>query len=93
MGQDDGKCMPMLCLKDKRTKRLAATFVPSKGTDAYAIKFFAGFIDSTGYRKIINKSDGEHSIVALKHEAAKQSALQVGSVSQEIPPDDHQGLG
>ena len=61
MGRDDGKCMPLLVLKDTKTKRVAYAFVQAKGLDPYAIKFTAMFLQSTGYRNIVNKSDGEHS--------------------------------
>lgn len=88
MGQDDGKCMPILVLKCKRTKRLAASFVPAKGVNPYAIKFFSAFIESTGFRRIMNKSDGEHSIVALKKRAAEAAGVTVEAMPQEIPIDD-----
>ena len=52
LGQDDGKCLPILVIKDKRTKRIAAIFVEHKGDNVYARKFFQSFIESTGYLKI-----------------------------------------
>ena len=92
MGQDDNKCLPMLCAKDRKTKRVAATFVQSKGLDPYAQKYLSELMRSTGYRRIVNKSDGETSIVALKTEAAvKVPGLEASPV--EIPADDHQALG
>ena len=84
MGQDDGKCMPLLVLKDTKTKRVAYSFVQAKGLDPYAVKFTAMFLQSTGYRNIVNKSDGEPSIVALKTEMLEQCPL-VNAVPREIP--------
>ena len=55
LGHDNGKCLPILVIKDKRTKRIAATFVEHKGDNVYARKFFQSFTESTGYLKIINK--------------------------------------
>ena len=92
MGQDDGKCMPLLVMKDSNTKRVAYSFVQAKGVNPYATKFASTFVQSTGYRNIVNKSDGEHSIVALKREMLKECPL-VNAVPQEIPLDDHQANG
>ena len=33
MGQDDGKCMPLLVLRDTKTKRVAYSFIQAKGLD------------------------------------------------------------
>ena len=71
MGQDDGKSLPMLCIKDRRTKRVAATFLESKGNTPYGVKFFENFLRSTGYKRVINKSDGEPGMVSLKTKAAE----------------------
>ena len=50
------------------------------------------FLQSTGYRNIVNKSDGEPSIVALKTKMLEQCPL-VNAVPREIPLDDHQANG
>ena len=91
LGQDDGKCMPILIIKDRRTKRPAATFVQSKGVDAYAVKFFSAFLETAGYKKVVNKSDGEHSIVALKARAAQECGVE--ALPQESIPGDRQANG
>jgi len=92
MGQHDGKTLPILVVKDKKTKRVAATFVESKGCNAYAVKFLANFYESTGYRRACLKSDGEPSIVALKREALGKTPNLEG-FPQESPPEDHQANG
>ena len=83
LGKDDGKTMPILVCKDARTKRIASTFVQAKGSDPYAIKFGQSFLETTGYRTIINKSDGEHSIVALKRACAEAAVVAADPV--EVP--------
>jgi len=83
--------LPMLVIKDSKTKMYGATFVQEKGLDPYAIKYFSSFIQSLGYKKIINKSDGEHSIVALKEKAAKEAGVE--AISKEAPLGDHQANG
>ena len=83
LGSDDGKSMPILVCKDTRTKRVASSYVQAKGSDAYAIKFGTSFLETAGYKTIVNKSDGEHSIVALKKACAE--AAKVTAEPTEIP--------
>ena len=68
--------LPMLVIKDSKTKMHGATFVSEKGVDPYAVKYFSSFIQALGYKKIVNKSDGERSIAALKEMAAKQAGVE-----------------
>ena len=89
--KDDERLKPILVLKDERTQMVAATFVDSKGATPYAVKFAAAFLKNLGYRKVVLKSDGEHSIMALKEAAAREAAIE--SVPEESPPADHQANG
>ena len=73
--QDISNSLPMLVIKDSKTKMYGATFVSEKGLDAYAVKYFTSFIQGLGYKKIIIKSDGEHSIVALKERQRESQEL------------------
>ena len=84
--------MPILVMKDNRTKRLAASFVLNKGNNTYARKIFTNFILSTGYRKIINTSDGVPAMVSLKMAAIKDTA-HIAAIPQEPPVGDHQANG
>ena len=61
----------MLALKFNRSGRMVATALEQKGLTQYGVKFFAGFIQQTGVRMFINKSDGEPVMKALKDAAAK----------------------
>ena len=63
--------MPMLALKFSRSGRMAATALEQKGLTQYGVKFFAIFIQQTGVRMFINKSDGEPAMKALKDAVAK----------------------
>ena len=77
-----------LRLKFSRSSRMAATALEQKGLTQHEVKFFAGFIQQTGVRMFINKSDGEPAMKTLKNAAAK--ALEgVESISQESPVGDH----
>ena len=73
-GEED-KGMPMLVLKDSRTKVTLARVVPKKGRDQYAIERLQKDIANLGYKKMILKSDNEPAIVALK-EAVKREREQ-----------------
>ena len=63
----------------------------SKGATPYAVKFVANFLKNLGHRKVVLKSDGEPSIVALKEAAAKETS--VDWISEESPVGDHQANG
>ena len=87
-----GVATPTVALKFSRSGRIAATALEQKGLTQYGVKFFAGFIQQTGVRLFINKSDGERVMKALKVAAAKVPEG-VDSVGQESPVGDHQANG
>ena len=89
--EDDERLRPILVVKDERTQMVAATFVDSKGVTPYAVKFAAAFLKNLGYRKVVLKSDGEHSIMALKEAAAREAAIE--SVPEESLPGGHRANG
>ena len=81
-----GVATPMLALKFGRSGRIAATASEQKGLTQYGVKFFAGFIQQTGIRRFINRSDGEPAMMALKDAAAKalEGAESIGNRQWEI---------
>ena len=93
LGEEDEKALPILIIKEHKKKRLGATFVEKKGVNNYARQYFADFVKSTGYRNIVNKSDGEPAIVALKNQAVADVEPQIEAIAQEIPADDHAANG
>ena len=87
-----GVSTPMLALKLSGSGRVAAAALEQKGLTRYGVKFFAGFIQQTGVRRVVNTSDGEPALKALRDAAAK--ALEgVESTGQETPVGDHQANG
>ena len=92
MGQDDGKSIPILAMKDKKSKTPWCYAVPTKGVHEYAVACCMEAIRETGYRRLIFKSDDEHSIVALKMQVIK-TLTDVEIVPQESPTGDHQANG
>ena len=81
-GEED-RAKPILVAKDDRTQSVAATFVDAKGATPYAVKFLANFLKQLGVDKAVMKSDGEHSIVALKDAAAKAPTIE--AIPEESP--------
>ena len=82
---------PILVAKDDKTQSLAATFVDAKGGTPYAVKFLANFLKQLRVDKAVMKSDGEHSIVALKDAAAKAATIR--QFPDKISVGEHQANG
>ena len=78
MGQEgEETTMPILAIKDTKTRRLFSIPVPCKGvSQEYPIRQLNNCICLLGHSKIVLKSDGEPAIVALA-EAVKAKAKQV----------------
>ena len=91
MSTDEGS-VPYLAVRFSRSGRIAGTQLENKGVTAYGVKFFSRFIEQTGVKRFINKSDGEHAMVALKQAAARASPG-VEAISRESPVGDHQANG
>lgn len=90
-GAVDENNLPILVLKDRKSKTLAASFVPEKGGHPFAIKYFSNFLQRLGHREIVNHSDGERSLVLLKRKAAELAG--VAAVPEESIVGDSQGNG
>ena len=58
---EEGVSTPMLALRFSRSGRMAATALEQKGLTQCGVTFFAGFIQQTGVRMFINKSDGSQA--------------------------------
>ena len=90
-GAVDEANLPILVLKDKRSGTLSASFVPAKGRDPFAVKFFRAFVEQMGHPEFINRSDGERSLLALKSEAVKETGKT--AMPMESPVGDSQSNG
>eukprot|EP00974_Lingulodinium_polyedra_P091361 8857574-Lingulodinium_polyedra.AAC.1 len=62
---------PILVIKDRKTKSVAARLVPRKGADPYAVARVVQDIKHTGSKRLILKSDQEPSIMAMKQEVKR----------------------
>ena len=88
-GEERG--MPILVMKDRKTRVVRARVVPQKGRNAYAIKILAGMIVSLGYKKILLKSDQEPAVLALKEAVKNELGIEV--IDEESPEYDSQANG
>ena len=62
----EGRSLPVLIAKDRRSKAVWSVPVPCKGVEhPYPGKKLLEVLDTTGYKRVIMKSDNEPSIVAL----------------------------
>ena len=78
----DGKS-PVLVILDEKTKRLIAQVVPNKGLyDHYIAKRVAEILDSTGYDRVILKSDGEPAIRDIQEEARKERQQRIEDLEE-----------
>ena len=70
-GGDGNGSAPILVIHDRRTKMKYARMVEAKGQHWYSQITLVRIIRQLGYNRIVMKSDGEKSIVALKEAVAK----------------------
>ena len=84
--------MPFLVSKDSKLLWIAATLVPSKGTEsAYAVKSLANLVRALGHKRAIMKSDQEPSIKASRDAAIRVLGKEFEILSEESPVGVSQG--
>ena len=71
MGEDDGKSIPILGIKDDKSKSKWCEVVERKGVTAHATRTLVDAVKETGYKRVILKSDNEPAIKAFKDAAIK----------------------
>jgi hypothetical protein len=89
--KEEEKGMPIIVVKDDKTKLVMAKVVPSTGLQEYAVDAVRKFVEQLGYNKIIMKSDSEPAILALKEAVRRETSVEV--VVEESPVGDHQANG
>ena len=88
----DEKSAPMIVAKFTRSGTIAATALEAKGITGYGVRWFAGFLGRLGLQHVVNFSDNEAALVALKNQAATQ-VKGLESVPRECPVGDHSANG
>ena len=88
---DEDNGMPIIVGKESMHGIMTSDVVPVKGTDPYTIKRTGKNIDLTGMKKLIFKSDSDHSIVALKQRIKAEASQEI--ILEEAPVGDHKANG
>ncbi|CAK0892249.1 unnamed protein product, partial [Prorocentrum cordatum] len=88
----EGSQVALLRCKCKRAGCLAATQVPAKGVDAYALSFIVGWQRSLGWERLIMRSDNERALLSLLR-AAAMNLEGVEVIEQACPEGDHAANG
>ena len=87
----EGSQVTILVCKCKRTGCLAATQVPERGMDAYALAFFALWLRGLGRKRLLLRSDNERALLAfLRAAAASLEGVEV--IEQASPEGDTQRM-
>ena len=89
--EGEEKGMPIIVLKDRKTRVIRARLVPRKGVNGYAVKVVSGILESLGHSKIILKSDQEPSILALKDAVRSENRADI--VMEESPEYESRSNG
>ena len=89
--EGEEKGMPIMCIKDRKTKVIRARVTPQKGLHWYPVKVLTNFIRALGYTKVIVKSDQEPAILNLKEGVDNENSCEV--VMEESPGYDSKGNG
>ena len=89
--KEEEKGMPIIVLKDNKTRTVMAKVVSGKGVNNFAVEVVKKFIEQLGYGRIVLRSDNEPAILALKEAVRRESNVEI--VMEEVPVGDHQANG
>ena len=71
-GAVDEDNLPILVIKDTRSKAFGGTFVQAKSVDPFAVEYFASVLQRMGHSEVNKKSDGKRSLLIRKREDAEK---------------------
>ena len=89
--EGEEKGIPIVVVKDRKTKIIRSRLVPQKGINGYAIKVGSGIIESLGHSRVIFKSDQEPSLLSLKD--VVKSETRINLVLEESPEYESRAMG
>ena len=78
------RCLPILVHKFYKDRWVTSHVAEHKGADEWATKVAAQDILLSGLKDFVYKSDGERSIVALKHEVVRKLRRDVGPIGVQF---------
>ena len=91
LGKDQQRTTPWLVAKDRPMQMLAGTLVEGKGRDHHSSSFMTAFIPGLGWKRLVQKSDNEPSLLAL---SAPVALNQVSTSCRRLLPEgDHAASG
>ena len=90
-GESEEKGMPIMVIKDRKTRIIRARVVPQKGSHAYGTKVLSGVIESLGHSRVTLKSDQEPAILSLKD--AVKSEVRADVIMEESPEYESRSNG
>ena len=70
----EGSQVTILVCKCKRGGCLAATQVPEKGMNAYALAFFTGWLRGLGWKRLMLRSNNERKLLAQRMDSQRWCA-------------------
>ncbi len=85
--KEEEKGMPIVVVKDHKSKVLMAKVVPNKGVNEYAVEVVRRFVEQFGHNKVILKSDNVPAILALREAVRRETSVEI--VIEEVPVRDH----
>ena len=92
--KDESKAMPILAQRDTKSLTAGLNVVTKEGPDCeYAVRTVVTFIQKCGYRRFIQKSDQEPSILALRDKANAKLGPGFEIVPEKSPVGEHQSNG
>ncbi len=69
--------MPIVVVKESKTKMIVAKSVPSKGVENYAVEAVKRAVERLGHRRLIVSSDNELAILALKEAVRRDTDVEI----------------
>ncbi len=97
LGQEDEKALPVILIRDHRTRTSFSHAVPCKGTkgSSYPARQVSHSIKQLGHPHIIFKSDNEPAILDLKAVSSQILRNKHGMtvIEEQSPVEDHQANG
>ena len=93
LGEEEG-AKPNLVVQDRSTGMMMATALEKKGQgDTTAQKLLTRFLELLGWKEVVLKSDGEHTLVKMKKLAGRDAATVTKVVCEESPSGDSRANG
>ena len=80
----EGSQVTIFACKCKRIGCLAATQVPEKGMNVYALAFFTGWLRGLGWKRLLLRSDNERALLAFLRAVA--ASLEDVEVIEQASP-------